>query len=173
MTDATGAAEETPRRRSKAPLVGALAALLLGGGGFYAAYSGLVEVPFLGPPTGASPQTADTGPDLLDPGRPQGTEAPGYVPLAPLVVALGPRAEADLLKVTLVVETPQGREPEVEAAVPRIMDVLNTFLRAVEESVLADPAEMARLRAQMLRRVRLVTPSGAVRDVLIQEFVLT
>jgi len=31
---------------------------------------------------------------------------------------------------------------------------------------------MERLRAQMLRRVKLVTPEGAVRDLLIQEFVL-
>ena len=55
---------------------------------------------------------------------------------------------------------------------PRINDVLNVYLRAVDERDFEVPRAMVRLRAQMLRRVQLVTPPGAVRDVLIQEFVL-
>ncbi|MFL9503735.1 flagellar basal body-associated FliL family protein [Rhodopseudomonas palustris] len=35
-----------------------------------------------------------------------------------------------------------------------------------------DPSAMARLRAQMLRRVQIVTGEGRVRDLLITEFVL-
>ena len=35
-----------------------------------------------------------------------------------------------------------------------------------------DPAALARLRAQMLRRIQVVTGEGQVRDLLITEFVL-
>ena len=51
-------------------------------------------------------------------------------------------------------------------------DVLNTYLRAVEITDLEDPAAMTRLRAQMVRRVRMVTPPDTVRDVLILDFIL-
>ena len=49
---------------------------------------------------------------------------------------------------------------------PRILDVLNSYLRAVELADLEDPSAMVRLRAQMLRRVQIVTGEGRVRDLL-------
>ena len=55
---------------------------------------------------------------------------------------------------------------------PRILDVLNGYLRAVEVSQLDDPTALIRLRAQMLRRVQIVTGEGRVRDLLVTEFVL-
>jgi len=55
---------------------------------------------------------------------------------------------------------------------PRILDVLNSYLRAVAITDLEDPTAMARLRAQMLRRVQIVTGEGRVRDLLVTEFVL-
>ena len=54
---------------------------------------------------------------------------------------------------------------DVTTMTPRILDVLNTFLRAVDERDFELPRGMLRLRAQMLRRVQLVTPQGVVRDV--------
>ena len=55
---------------------------------------------------------------------------------------------------------------------PRIIDVLNTYLRAVSEDELGKPAALERLRAQMLRRIQVVTEQGQVKDLLITEFVL-
>jgi flagellar protein FliL len=55
---------------------------------------------------------------------------------------------------------------------PRIVDVLNGYLRAVEVREFEDPAALVRLRAQMLRRVQIVTGEGRVRDLLVTEFVL-
>ena len=55
---------------------------------------------------------------------------------------------------------------------PRVMDVLNGFLRAVEVQELEDPAALIRLRAQMLRRIQIVVGEGRVNDLLIVEFVL-
>ena len=55
---------------------------------------------------------------------------------------------------------------------PRVLDVLNTYLRAVEVRDLEQPSSAARLRAQMLRRVQVVTGEGRVRDLLVTEFVM-
>ena len=66
--------------------------------------------------------------------------------------------------------TKAGQEVRVE---PRVMDVLNSYLRAVEVSDLEDPSALISLRAQMLRRIQLVTGEGRVRDLLIMEFVLS
>jgi flagellar FliL protein len=55
---------------------------------------------------------------------------------------------------------------------PRVIDVLNGYLRAVEPGDFDDPAILGRLRAQMLRRVQIVTGTERVRDLLIMEFVL-
>jgi flagellar FliL protein len=60
----------------------------------------------------------------------------------------------------------------VAALMPRVLDVLNTYLRAVQARDIEDPAALARLRAQMLRRIQVVTGDGQVRDLLITEFVL-
>jgi flagellar FliL protein len=50
--------------------------------------------------------------------------------------------------------------------------VLNGYLRAVDAADLEDPAALVRVRAQMLRRVQLVTGEGRVRDLLVTEFLL-
>ena len=55
---------------------------------------------------------------------------------------------------------------------PRILDVLNTYLRAVTEEEMSAPAAITRLRAQILRRVQIVAGAENIRDILITEFVL-
>ena len=104
------------------------------------------------------------------PGR--GAAYPSFVALEPVTITLGPEAASRHLRLVLQLEVAPGAEESVGRSVPRILDVLNGFLRAVDERDLEQPRAMARLRAQMLRRVQLVTLPGAVHDVLIQEFVL-
>ncbi len=55
---------------------------------------------------------------------------------------------------------------------PRVLDVTNTYLRAVEVSQLEDPAALIRIRSHLLRRIQLVTGEGRVNDLLITEFIL-
>lgn len=142
-------------------------ALLLGGGAFYAVYSGMLALAL--PGVG---QAERAGAAAALPSRAEAFRPGAYVALEPLVVSLGPESAAKHLKVTLVIEVEPGRQGQVAAEQPRLVDVLNGFLRAVDERDLALPRSMERLRAQMLRRVQLVAPEGAVRDLLIQEFVL-
>ena len=69
-------------------------------------------------------------------------------------------------------EVKGGSEEEVTLLLPRVLDVLNGYLRAVDVRELESPSALIKLRAQMLRRVQLVTGEGQVRDLLIMEFVL-
>ncbi|MEO1493832.1 MAG: flagellar basal body-associated FliL family protein [Pseudomonadota bacterium] len=164
-----------PKKKSKGLLFGLIGAVLLGGGTFYGVYSGMIPLPFGG----------EKGPEEHAEADSEGGEDGGkgedaaplaqtfaFVPMEPLVISLGPDAKSRHLKVSITIEVAPGAEEAVSLVTPRINDVLNTFLRAVDEREFEIPRSMLRLRAQMLRRVQLVTPKDSVRDVLIQEFVL-
>lgn len=167
-------ADEEASKGKKSPLliIGAGLAILLGGGSFYAVYSGMIHLPFMPQDDAGKPEMAETTGPEFTPGRHEEMADAVFVPLDPLVIALGPRAEASHLKLTVQIEADPAQADAVAALAPRILDVLNTLLRAIDETDVAEPHAMIRLRAQMLRRVQLVTPPGAVRDLLIQQFVL-
>ena len=55
---------------------------------------------------------------------------------------------------------------------PRILDMLNGYLRAVAVNELERPAALVRIRSHLLRRVQIITGEGRIRDFLITEFVL-
>lgn len=156
-------AEEAPKKRSKLPLViGALAAVLLGAGGFYATWSGLVALP------GSTSGPAHEGHEAA-----VATREVAFVALDPMVISLAPGARSRHLSFTAQLEVSKGNEAAVRQIVPRILDVLNGYLRAVDTADLENPAALVRLRAQMLRRVQMVTGEGLVRDLLVTEFVLS
>lgn len=145
-----------PPRRSKLPLViGAVLAVLLGAGGFFASYSGLVSLP--------AGRSAD-GPSML--------ADSDFVPLAPILVSLGGSGAGQHVRFAATLEVAGRHRGEVEKLMPRILDVLNGYLRAVDPQEFAAPGALIRLRAQMLRRVQVVTGEGRVRDLLVTEFVL-
>jgi len=161
MVDAALPAEEAPKTRSKLPLIiGLVLMLALGGGGFYAVYSGLILAPH--DPSESAPEdehAAPTAPDVT------------FVALDPMIISLGTNG-ARHLRFSAQIEAPKAYASEVEHLKPRIMDVLNGYLRAVEVRDLEDPTALMRLRAQMLRRVQVVTGDGRINDLLIIEFVL-
>ncbi len=95
-----------------------------------------------------------------------------FVNLEPLVISLGPNANSEYLKISITLETTDLQKKKVEHLVPKFRDVLNTYLRAVDEGDIAEPAAMIRLRAQMLRRIQLIAPADSVENVLITDFVL-
>ena len=159
MAEEDAPEEETPKKGGKKGIViGLVLALVLGGGAFYAVFSGLV----LGPAEHAAEEEVHTE-DL-----PQIS----FVPIDPMVVSLGANARK-LLRFNAQLEVEPQRAEDVAHLMPRILDVLNGYLRAVDISELEDPAALIRLRAQMLRRIQLVTGQGHVRDLLITEFVFS
>jgi len=151
---------EAPVKRGKGLLIGLIGAIVLGGGGFYATFSGLVGL-------GNSAQTDSHG-DLAAFAMP----VVSFVPLEPMVISLGADANATHLRFTAQLEVTPGAAAAVVAVMPRILDVLNTYLHAVSEEELSEPAAITRLRAQILRRVQVVAGPENIRDVLITEFVL-
>lgn len=159
MATAEATLEEPPKKRSKKPLlIGLALALLLGGGGFYATFSGLI----LG--SGVDHAEEESGPGPLT--------GIAFVPLETIVVSLGPDSGSEHLRFTAQLEVADSAEADVTILSPRILDVVNSYLRAIDTASIEDPHAMARLRAQMLRRIQVVTGEGRVRDLLITEFVL-
>jgi flagellar FliL protein len=152
-----------PKRKGKLGLiVGLVLALALGGGGFYAVYSGLV--------LGSHDAAETAGAGYAGPGEDLPPIA--FVALDPLVVSLGTGAQNRHLRFRAELEVAPDAVAEVTKLIPRVMDVLNSYLRAVELADLENAAALITLRAQMLRRIQLVTGEGRVRDLLIMEFVM-
>jgi flagellar FliL protein len=171
MTAGDSAEAEAPSPRSKWPLLfGLLLALALGGGGFYVAHSGLLPWK-----AGAQPRSpaAAAVPDVAGSEVMEArTGAPEFVPLDPMVVMLGPAAGGRHLRFRAELEVAPGSAAAVARLMPRILDVLNGYLRAVPPAELEAPAALVRLRAQLLRRIQIVAGPADVRDLLVTEFVL-
>lgn len=163
MTDTADTAGKPSRKSSKLLLfLGPALALVGGGAGFYAVQTGLLfestdknvaeQIP------GTAGGDATAMPDVA------------YVAIEPLVVSLA--GQPSHLRFRAQLEVASGRAKEVEKMMPRVVDVLNTYLRALKPEDLTDSGSLIRLRAQMLRRVQIATGSGRVNDLLIMEFVL-
>ena len=145
-----------PKRKSKLPmLVGLVLALAGGGAGFYATFSGMI--------LGADASHGEEMTALPD---------IAFVPVQPMVISLGAASRNSHLRFTAQLEVAASRTTEVTALLPRIMDVLNGYLRAIDVAEIEDPGALVRMRAQMLRRVQIVSGDGRVRDLLVTEFVL-
>ncbi len=186
MTALADPVEDAPKSKSKLPLLlGLVLALAGGGGGFFAVSSGML----LGG-AGAESHAAD-GHATEDTGHAaeghddhasdaHGAETGGtsglanvaFIPLDPLIISIPSTNGTRFLRFTAQLEVPPKYQSDVAAVMPRVVDVLNGYLRAVELDELADPTVLVRLRGQMLRRVQVVTGQDQVRDLLIMEFVL-
>lgn len=160
MTAEADTPEGAPQKRSKLPLlVGLVLALVGGAGGFYATQSGLL---------GGKGPAAET-PKVEGPAVPDVY----FVGLSPLVISVPTATGRTHLRFAAQLQVAPGSEAAVAALEPRIVDVLNVYLRAVDIETLEDPTALNRLRAQMLRRVQIVTGPDQVSDLLIMEFVLS
>jgi flagellar FliL protein len=159
--DATLVDDAKPARRGgRGLIIGLVAAVALGGGGFYASWSGLVDPAALFGGAADAPASGSVPTDVA------------FVAMEPIMISLPPGSSARHLRFSGQLEVDPAVAPEVAALSPRILDTLNTYLRAVEVADLENPAALQRLRAQMLRRVQVVTGEGGVRDLLITEFIL-
>lgn len=154
--------EEPKPKKSKAMLFGIVGAVVLGGGGAFATYSGMVKLPFGG----------DGADNAAQESSHNASAKAAYVPLDPITVDLGRGGRSGQLRVSLIVETTTDKQSMVDERRYRITDTLYSFLRAVKQEDLRDPSQTDLLRSRILRRVLLETPPGAVSDVLISEFVV-
>lgn len=165
---------ESKTKSSILPLIlGLVLALVGGGGGFVAAYTGFFG---LLAREGSSQQAqaetdglADTG--LAPTPRPQTGGNLTFLPLAPITLNVGTAGRSRHLRFSAQLEVPTSQAAAVQHLMPRILDVINIYLRALEPHEIEEPAALLRLRAQMLRRIRIVAGPDAVNDLLIIEFI--
>ncbi|EIE49857.1 flagellar basal body protein FliL [Salipiger aestuarii] len=198
MTDATADVpngENAARKSSKLPLVIGIALALAGGaGGFFAAFSGLL--PF-GAGGAGEEHAAGAGSDSVGAGRESGGEghatgshatddhgaatgvspvttagSVAFVELPQLVVSMGAGSSMNHLRFQASLEVVPTAVADVESLQPRVMDVLNNYLRALAPSDIEASGALIKIRSQMLRRIQMVTGENRVRDLLIMEFVL-
>lgn len=162
MEEPETAPEET-KKRSRLPLIIGLVLALVGGvGGFYAVYSGLI---LKADKQEVSDKNTEVTTEPLD--------QVAFVKIDPIIVSLPSGSSASLIRFSAQLEVFPDHQAEVEMLLPRVVDVLNGYLRAIEPADLKKPAALVVLRAQMLRRIQIVTGYDRVRDLLIMEFVLT
>lgn len=155
---AAGVAKKSSLLRFVIPV---LALLIPAGGGFYVTYSGMLHLPL-----GSDAKTAHQTNHAYDP-------APvSFVPLDEMIISLGPTARARHLIFHAEIETVPEAVAEIEALRPRIMDLFNVYLRAVEENDLEQPSGMTKIRAQLLRRIKVVVGPAEVRDLLFTKFIM-
>lgn len=160
MAEAEEPQNAEPKKKSKMPLIiGLVLALVLGGAGFYATWSGLILGGADHAQTAHEPAVGEL-PDIA------------FVPVDPLVITLGSGTNVRHLRFTTQIEVAAPHAAEVQMLLPRIVDVLNGYMRAIDAAQLDDPAALVRIRAHLLRRIQIVTGEGRVRDLLVTEFVL-
>lgn len=203
MSDETKDAEEAPEGRKRGPLgliLVLVLALAAGGGAFFAAWSGML--PFGKHAEAMDGATEGQGdPDATETAGDRGDDhasgdgnggghddghggraarasgAPSFVTLPPIAVSVGAGGSDRQLRVQPVLEVEADAVAAVTALEPRLQDMLLGYLRALDPSVLEDPIALLRMRAQMLRRARMVTADAglgdhAVADLLVTDFVL-
>jgi len=167
MSDQTADAAVTPKPRKRG-LMPLLLGLVLAAGGGAGGYWTVTSGP-LAPP--AADAGADAGSVAAQaPAMPPAGVA--FVPLETLVISLGPEETARHLMFTAELEVDPAHVQEVTRLSPRVLDVLNGYLRVISVAELSDPVSLARLRAQMLRRIQVVTGAGRVHDLLVTQFVV-
>ncbi len=163
--EADGAEGTKKKKGGKGGLIiGLVLAIALGAGAAFAVMSGLVPIP------GGEEHAAEEDGHKKE--EEEHKPKPSFVALDPLTVTIGKSGAPRQLRIALTIETTEHYAPDVEETRPRILDALNTLLRAVEETDLSQPWSLDRLRAQMLRRIRIATDPTAIQDLLITEYVI-
>ncbi|UWR57885.1 flagellar basal body-associated FliL family protein [Phaeobacter inhibens] len=173
MTDAVVDTEQdAPAKKSKLPLIiGVVLALAGAGGGFFAVQSGLLPFGQSAAPEGVD--ATEVAPEGVDNGESAEDIANlAFIEMEPIVITLRKASGLKHLRFRSQLEVDLAHRAEVEKILPRVVDVLNSYLRALELEDLTDPMALPKLRAQMLRRINIAAGQGRVRDLLIMDFVL-
>ena len=161
MSDAVADAPAEPEKRGKMPLlIGLVLAILGAGGGFYAVSSGLLS--------GSDDHATDAELNATAEALPNVS----FVEVDPIMISLIGNQNVKHLRFRAQLEVDAAYQQDVTHVMPRVVDVLNGYLRALDLADLQDPMALIRLRSQMLRRVQMVVGKERVKDLLIMEFVL-
>ncbi len=104
----------------------------------------------------------------------EGPHPPIFIDVPEMVVNLdaGPRRET-FAKVVCRIEVPTAKDgATVTAAMPRVIDMLQTYLRAMRPEELGSEAGLYRLREAFLARASIAVPDAHLDDVLFAELIV-
>lgn len=160
---AVDAGSESTKKKGilKPLLIGSVLALAGGGIAFFLIFSGIAQLPIADP---GNEKELNVGNDTVS--------GFAYLPLDPMVIPLGKASGNKNLRFTAQLEVPKETLGHVETFKPRIVDVLNTYLRAVDLEDLQEPSSLLKLRAHMVYRILAIVGPGQINDLLIMELVV-
>mgnify|MGYP001801010463 CR=1 FL=1 len=130
-------AEETPKKKKGGLLIGLVLALV-GGGGAFAYTSGMIGG---GSNTSATKELATLGDELA------------FIPMDPITVSLADTTQRRFLRFRAELEVKSPYKSDIEKLLPRVTDVLNTYLQSLSLDDIEDPSSLLTLRSQMRRRI--------------------
>ena len=168
-----GGRKRPPLRVLIAAGVGALVVL---GGGTAGVLFLMPHAPASGHKLPPRPKS-DKKDDKSDPNAPQVQDGPDgvvYYTLPDIVVNMQtPDGKPTFLKLKLAFELPDHTTADtMDAEMPRLQDVFQTFLRELRPEDLAGSEGTLQLRAELQRRVNLVIAPSPVNGVLIEEMLI-
>lgn len=171
MSEDSEKAEEPKKKSGKMLIIiGAVLFLVSAAGGYFVVGSGLLG----GGSKSESEHAADDGAHGSGTHNAPLIEGTGaFVAVEPVVVSLPRGSGHKLLRVAVSLEVDPAAESQVTALMPRVVDVMNSYLRAVEVDMLEDPLALDMVRGHLLARLKVVAGVDAIHDVLIQEFVVS
>ncbi len=159
--DGESLGEERRQKIVKLVLLIGLPVLVLSGAAAGVFFSGLVD-----PLLGVSSEAEEEVFDPLEPGH--------FVEMDEMLInlAIGSR-RSNFLKIRMSLELERASdEPELMAAMPRVVDGLNAFLRELRVEELQGTQGMKRFRKELLARVNEAARPAKVRDVLFKELLI-
>lgn len=172
MSEAEETPDAPPKGGKKKRMIMIAGLFVLGAAGGF----GLVKLGILDSVTGGGHESAAPTPLAEAHGGHSGhggsSGAPSFVEVPTVVVNLPRSSGHTLLRFTMKLEVAPGAAAEVSALEPRILDVLNTYLRAIDPDDFNQPQSLNMIRGHILARMQIVAGSDRVNDVLVQEFVL-
>ena len=165
MTETASDMSNEPAKSGKMPIIiGTILAVAGASGGFFAVQKGIV--PLIPSLENHSAEHEENTMEMHN------TAEIAFVEIEPIMISLNEIGQVQHLRFRAQLEVSKADKSDVALLLPRVVDVLNGYLRALEIDDLREPMALTRLRGQMLRRIQIVVGKDRVRDLLIMEFVL-
>lgn len=95
---------------------------------------------------------------------------PEFVTLNPFTISLD--GGNSLLKIGITLEVSEEAAYDIDPNDPQLRDAFTGYLRALKPEQIRDAAYMAQMRAQLVRRARLILGTDAVFGILITDFLV-
>lgn len=95
---------------------------------------------------------------------------PEFVALNPFTISLD--GGNSLLKIGITLEVSEEAAYDIDPNDPQLRDAFTGYLRALKPDQIRDAAYMAQMRAQLVRRARLILGTDAVFGILITDFLV-